>query len=106
MKKPASNFGTAIPELRSFIAKYGCRLSDNPAFVILGQYNSKEIGPVMGVLAAANNEFHAHILRREVRKHGRCDIEHTEYYPGKATFSIETYKTKMREKMERQKEAE
>lgn len=107
MKKNSTKFGTAIPEVRKFILQYGCRLSDNPPYVLLGQYNSKAIGPVMGILAAADNEFHAHILRREFRKNGHCDIERTEYHSGDATFSIETYKRKMREKMEqRKKEAE
>jgi hypothetical protein len=110
MKKNSSTkFGSAIPEVRSFITKYGCRLRDNPPYVLLGQYNSKAIGPVMGILAAADNEFHAYLLRREFRKNGHCNIERTEYHSGKPTFSIETYKRKMREKMkmeQQKKEAE
>lgn len=109
MSRTPKNFGSAIPELRETIMRYGCRLSEKPQFVIVGQYNSREIGPIMGILAAANNEFHAHILRREFRKNGNCDIEITEYYPdpSKQTFSIEIYKEKFRENMERkQKEAE
>jgi len=104
MKKNSSpKFGSAIPEVRNFITKYGCRLKDNPPYVLLGQYNSKAIGPVMGILAAADNEFHAYLLRREFRKNGHCTIERTEYHPGEPTFSIETYKRKMREKMKRDK---
>jgi len=106
MRKTSKNFGSAIPEIRPFIERYGCRLSDNPPFVLLGQYNSKEIGLVMGVLAAANNEFHAHILRRELRKAGTVDIERTEYHPDSATFSISQYKEKYRQRMAAKKEAE
>lgn len=102
MSRTKKNFGNAIPELREVIMRYGCRLSENPPFVLVGQYNSKEIGPIMGILAAANNEFHAFLLRREFRKNGNCDIEKTEYHSGKATFSIEMYKRKFLERMERQ----
>lgn len=104
-------FGTAIPEVRDFIIKFACRLSDKPQFVLIGQYNSKEIGPIMGLLAAADNQFSAYLLRREFRKNGICDIARTEHHPdGNGTFSVEKYKTQMRAKIEKkrieQKEAE
>lgn len=99
MIKVPKSFGAAIPEVKEFITKYGCTLSDKPPFVLVGQYNSKEIGLVMGILAAANNEFYAHILRKELRKNGTCDIEYSEFHPDKTTFSIEKHKAKLREKM-------
>jgi len=102
MEKQEPNFGQPIPELKNLLSKYGVALSASPAYVLVGQYNSKEIGTVMGILAAANNEFHAHLLRREIRKSGLCDIEQSEYHPsGNTTFSIEIYKRKMREKFEK-----
>lgn len=109
MKRSSKKFGSAIPELREFVEKYGADLKDNPPYVLLGKYKSKDIGLVMGVLAAATNEFHAHILRREIRKGGHCEIKTTEYFPGKSTFSIKLYKEKYKEKMAQkqlQKEAE
>lgn len=106
MKKNSSNFGYFIPELQEVIVRYGCRLSDKPGYVLLGQFNSAKLGPTMGILAAANNEFHAHILRREIRKGGYCDIEKTEYHPGRSTFSIAGYMKKMRALEAKKKEAE
>lgn len=109
-RSTTKKFGSAIPELREFVEKYGANLKDNPPYVLLGKYQSKGIGLVMGVLAATTNEFHAHILRREIRKNGHCEIKTTEFFPGKSTFSIalyrEKYKEKMAQKQLQQKEAE
>jgi len=99
MSKILNKFGAGIPELKDKIRKYGCKLTDNPQFVLIGKYTSEEIGPVMGILAATNNEFHAHLLKREFSKKGDCSIEHTEFHPGKQTFSIAIYKQKMQERM-------
>lgn len=99
MKRSSKKFGSAIPELRVFVEKYGADLKDNPPYILLGKYQSKGIGLVMGVLAAATNEFHAHILRREIRKGGHCEIKTTEFFSGKSTFSIAMYKEKYKEKI-------
>jgi len=102
MIKPSHNFGYFIPELRETIVQYGCKLSERPPYVLLGQYNSKSKGPTMGILAAANNEFHAYLLRKEIRKSGYCDIQRTEYFPNPkmSTFSIQEYMKQMRSRME------
>lgn len=98
-KSPTQKFGDRIPETREAVQKYGCRLRDNPPFVLVGQYNSAELGhPMMGILAAAENEFHAHLLRREFRKAGFCDIKKTEHHPD-GDFSIEAYKEEVRQRM-------
>lgn len=103
MTKNNNNFGYFIPELRDTIVRYGTRLSEKPAFVLLGQYNSKEVGPTMGILAATTNEFHAHLLAKEIRKNGYCDVQRTEYFPeeSKRQFSIKKYMIQMRERMEK-----
>lgn len=103
MENIPKKFGSAIPEVRDLIMKFACRLSDKPKFVLLGQYNSQELGPIMGLLAAADNQFNAYLLRREFRKNGICDIEHTEYHPDGGSFSIEKYKSQMRAKIDKKK---
>jgi hypothetical protein len=103
MNKNNDNFGHTIPELRETIVRYGTKLSKKPPYILLGQYNSKEVGPTMGILAAADNEFHAHFLCKEIRKNGYCDIQRTEYFPdeSKRQFSIKKYMIQMRERMEK-----
>jgi len=92
-------FGDTIPELKETITKFGCKLNDSPPYVIVGQYKSQSRGTVMGILAASQNQFHAHIIRREVNKNGKAEVYQTEYHSS-PTFSIETYKQGIREKME------
>ena len=101
MNHDPPKFGHTIPEMKETIARYGCRLRDKPLFVLVGQYDSLVSGPIVGILAAASNEFHAHLLRKEFRKRGTCDIERSEFHPDGATFSIEIYRQKVREKIER-----
>jgi hypothetical protein len=84
------HFGQTIPELSEIIGKYGCRLIDRPPYVLVGQYNSAS-GPITGIVAAAMNEFHAHILRREINKNGVVVIENSEHHLS-PTFSIAIYK--------------
>ena len=95
-KTSSSNFGSTIPELTGVIDKYGCKFSDKPGYVLVGQFNSKTRGPLMGILCVADNEFHAHLLRREINKCGDCDVERTEYHSA-PTFSIREYKQKVAE---------
>ena len=87
----------SIPELVELIDKFGITLGEQPHFVIVGKYKSKAIGSVMGIIAAANNEFHAHLLKREISKNGVVTIERSEYHPDGCTFSIQAYYKKIRE---------
>jgi hypothetical protein len=105
MEKQDRKFHKVAPEMRLWVDKYGCSLRDKPQFIILGQYNSKKLGPVMGILAASSNEFHAHILRREFQKNGNVEVMRTEFHPN-PNFSIEDYRAKVRARMEQKKEAE
>jgi hypothetical protein len=99
MDKPKP-YSKRVPELESVILNFGCNISENPPYVLVGHYKSQEVGLVKGIIAGATNEFHAHILRREIRKNGCCDIEVTEYHPSEEpTFSIEIFLQRMREKM-------
>jgi hypothetical protein len=102
MKYRPSKIGTTIQELKGTVLRYGCSLTDNPPYVLVGQYNSKA-GPWIGILAAAPNEFYAYIIRREMQKSGKVKIERTEFHQD-TTFSIELYKEKIRLKMEEQKQ--
>ncbi len=97
-------FSKAVPEMKIWVEKYGCSL-DKPPFIILGQYNSKTIGPVMGIMAGANNEFHAHILCREFNRNGRVEVMRTEFNSD-PNFSIQEYRAKMRARLSQKKEAE
>lgn len=95
----SSRHSRIIPELDSVIRRYGVRLNENPAYVVAGVYRSPSLGPVMGVLAAANNEFHAYLIRREINERGRASVERTEYCPsGVPTFSLAAYRKKMCER--------
>lgn len=105
MEKKDKRFHKAAPEMRPWVDKYGCTLKDNPPFILLGQYNSKKLGPVMGILAASSNEFHAHILRREFAKNGHVEIMRTEHHAD-PNFSIADYRAMVRARMEQKKEAE
>ena len=102
MTKRPSKFGSTIPELRDVISKYGCGLGVSPPYIVHGQYNSPTKGPIVGILAAANNQFHAYLIWREVIKNGKAKVYRTEFHP-KTTFNIERYKQTVREKMEAQK---
>lgn len=88
-----------IPELREYVQRYGRRLNENPAFILVGSYKSLKIGAVAGILAAASNEFHAYILKREIDKAGKCTIEKTEYHPTETTLSIKIYREQHNKKM-------
>jgi hypothetical protein len=94
-----TNFGNKIPELRDMINKYGCSIA-TPQYVIIGQYHSSAMkGYVRGLIACADNEFYAHILRREIDKSGYSSVEATEYNKdhSKHSFEIELYKSRMRD---------
>lgn len=105
MEKQNRKFHKAAPEMKSWVEKYGCSLGESPQFILFGQYNSKQIGPVMGILAASNNEFHAHLLRREFEKNGHVEVKRTEFHPD-PNFSIQDYREKVRARMEQQKKKE
>ncbi len=102
MKRNTQNpeFGI-IPELESVIRRYGTRLSAHPPYVLIGTYRSQVAGHVMGILAAASNEFHAHLLRRELNRNGHVSIECTEHHPTHHTFSIAAYRQKFRDRTRR-----
>jgi hypothetical protein len=104
MEKQDKKFHKAAPEMKSWVEKYGCSLNDQPPFILLGQYNSKILGPVMGILAASSNEFHAHILRKEFNRNGNVKVMKSEFNQN-PNFSIEDYRSKVRARMA-QKEAE
>jgi len=97
MNKPIPFDTIAIPELEGLIAKFGCRMRDNPLYVIIGRYHSEALGPRMGILAGASNEFHAHLLHREISKGGHCQIRGTEHHPdpSRRTFSLEKFKSSL-----------
>jgi hypothetical protein len=52
---------------------------------------------MMGVVAAADNELFAYLLRREINRSGEASVERTEYHPAGPTFSLATYTAKMKE---------
>ncbi|MFA5758914.1 MAG: hypothetical protein WC942_06120 [Clostridia bacterium] len=83
------NYGSHIPELKPWLKKYGAKFSHSPQYVLIGSYNTSS-NTVMGILGAANNEFYAYILRREILKNGYCEIKRTEYHEN-PNFSIEEY---------------
>jgi hypothetical protein len=93
----SSKTGTKIPELSPLIKKYGCGLGSRPKYVIVGEFYSEEGNFVArGILAASTNEFHAHILRREISKNGQADVYQTEFHPEGMTFSISAYRKALR----------
>lgn len=77
-----------IPELAAVIGRYGARLSSGPEFVLVGQYRSSELGVVYGILAAASNEVHAHLLRRAINRNGQATVERTEHHPRGGTLLV------------------
>jgi hypothetical protein len=100
MEKPTPNRTTPqnkIPELNEVIQKYGSALGDKPKYVLVGNFFSKSIGPVMGIIAASHNEMHAHILKREINKNGEVTVEKSEYHPDGQTFSISDYYKKIQD---------
>ena len=105
MTKRPAKFGTTVPELRDVISKYGCGVGTDPPYVVVGEFRSKTKGPFGGILAAAQNEFYAYLIWREVNKNGNALVKRSEFHPN-TEFSIERYKQQLREKMEAQKQAE
>jgi hypothetical protein len=101
MNKRPTKFGCTIPELKDVISKYGCGLG-SPPYIIFGQYNSPTTGPMAGILAAATNQIHAYIIRREINKNGTSTVYRTEFHPN-TNFSIAKYKDGLRQKIEAQK---
>jgi hypothetical protein len=93
------NFGEKhLTEVSAYIKRYGSRIERNPQYVLIGAYNLGKNKKYTGILSVADNEFHAYILRRELRKHGYCDVERTEHHEA-PTFSMAIWKQKMIEKM-------
>lgn len=70
---------------------YGVSLRTRPPYVVVGWYDPPVGERRRGVLALTSNELHAHIIRREVRRHGHATVERTEFHPGGATFHIRQY---------------
>lgn len=105
MTKRPAKFGTTVPELKEVISKYGCGLGTDPPYVVVGEFKSKTKGPYGGILAAAQNQFYAYLIWREVNKNGNALVKRSEFHP-KTNFSIAGYKQQLREKMEAQKQAE
>jgi hypothetical protein len=109
MTKPISKFGCSIPELKTVITKYGCGLgksvtADGPPYVVVGQFYS-DSGPIGGILAAAQDEFSAHAILREVNKKGTAKVYRSEFHSA-PNFSIASYKDQIRAKMEEQRLAD
>lgn len=104
MENRDRKFHKVAPEIKPWVEKYGCSLNDEPQFILLGHYTSTVLGPVMGILAAAQNEFHAHILRREFNRNGKVEVMRSEFHSD-PNFSIVEYRAKIRARMEK-KEAE
>jgi hypothetical protein len=85
-----SNTKKIIMDIKTCLLQYGCQPNTHPHYTIIGRYRNKT-SLQMGILACANNEFYAHILKREINKFGECSIERTEYHPDGATFSLKLY---------------
>jgi len=98
-EKPASN----VPEeLRELLRKYGCSLRKEPTYIILGTFIPEKGRRFMGILAGVDNEFHTHLIAREVRKTGgNCEIHRTEHHPDGMTFSVADYMRDVKELRER-----
>jgi hypothetical protein len=104
MTKRPAKFGTTVPELKDVISKYGCGLGTDPPYIVVGEFRSKTKGPFGGILAAAQNQFYAYLIWREVQKNGDASVKRSEFHP-KTNFSIAGYKQQLRDKMEAQKQA-
>jgi hypothetical protein len=87
-----------VPEIREDLTKYSVSLDDNPPYVLIGVLNSPSIGKVIGILAFADNEFHAYLLRQKLNTIGLCNIELTEHHPApgkKKVFYLSKYLKKL-----------
>jgi hypothetical protein len=85
-----------IPELKDLFKRLNCKkIEDKPYYIVIGTYKSKEIGPVAGIIAGTDVEFHARIINKEINKYGKCTIERTEYHPDGPTLSISIYQEQM-----------
>ena len=97
-----------IPEINNLNYKYGCQLRDNPSYVVCGTYYSTTLKKsVSGILSFASNEFFAHLLTREFKKHGSgIQLMSTEYCTDsniKNTISLEKYRLQLLEKVSNDK---
>jgi hypothetical protein len=85
-----------IPELKKLFNRLNVKkIEDKPYYIVIGTYKSKEIGPVAGIIAGSNIEFHARIINKEINKNGKSTLERTEYHPDGPTLSIKIYKEQM-----------
>jgi hypothetical protein len=84
----------SIPELKEVLFKYGMPLKQQPPYVVVGEFKSKS-GPIYGVIGAANNQFHAYIIRREIEKNGKAKVFRSEYHPKGMDFCVADYKRRV-----------
>lgn len=101
MKKRTPKFSSNIPELKPIIDRYGCGLKACPPYVIFGEFNSPSSGRFGGILAAAECQFHAYLLLREIRKSGNAKVLRTEYHP-QPNFDIANYRATLKAQWEKQ----
>ena len=81
-----------VPELKDVLSKFSCQVGESPQYAITGYYESATLATSVLFLVWAQNEFWAHLIAREVRKSGTCDLMRTEFHPsGDAQYSIATH---------------
>jgi len=89
---------TSRKNIGQIITTYGCKTSEKPKFALLGKCYFKKRRPdntmktvvQSGIITTANNEFHAHLLKRELNKYGSVDIKFTEHHSS-PDFSLEKF---------------
>lgn len=79
-----------VPELAEAIEKYGVFEGPLPPYVLIGtvEFPNSKYGRT-GVMAFANNEFHANLLKKIFNKYGHVGIEKTKSHPDGETFSLD-----------------
>ncbi len=88
----------SFPELRDQLARYSVGLDTNPPYVVVGCVRSPALRTRMiGVIAAAGNELHGHLLRRLLGRYGLARVERTHHHPDGATFDLPAFVTKVEE---------
>jgi hypothetical protein len=58
-----------VPELQDCLRRYGAVSPESAPYVVIGVVRTPA-GLVGGLLAFADNEIHAHVLKRELGRHG------------------------------------
>jgi hypothetical protein len=66
-----------VPELVNTINKYGVFEGELPPYILVGSIIGPKNKYISGILCFAGNEFHAHLIAKQIKKFGMVEVRKT-----------------------------